>query len=325
MSLMENNNEKNNNEKNNNKENNNEKNNNQDNQYDLIIVGGGPAGLTAALYAARYKINTLLITKEIGGYAATAHKVCNFPSYPEISGFELMKNMMNHVKEFDIKIITNQVKNIKKTNSLFEVETDQIYKAKKVIYSAGTKRRELNIKGEKELYGRGVSYCATCDAAFFKDKIVAVVGGSDSALTASLLLSEYASKVYIIYRKDKFTRAEPTWIELVEKNEKIECVFNEEVQEIQGEKVVENLKLKSQDLKVNGIFIEIGSAPDLSPLNFEIENKNNYIITDTEQRTNVKGFFAAGDITNINLKQIITAASQGAIAAFAAYNELKKD
>ena len=293
-------------------------------EYDLIIIGGGPAGLTAALYAARYKINTLLITKEIGGYAATAHKVCNFPSYPEITGFELMKNMVDHVKEFNIEIINTEVKSVTK-DDLFTIEADKTYKAKKVIYAAGTTRRKLDIPGEEEFHGKGVSYCATCDGGFFKDKTVAVVGGSDAALTAALLLAEFATKVYIVYRKDKFFRAEPAWIELIEKSEKIECIFNEEVLEIQGNNTVENLKLKSgEDLKVDGIFIEIGSMPDLTPVkSLNIENRKGYITTDTHQHTNVKGFYAAGDITEIHLKQIITAAAQGAVAAYSVYNELK--
>jgi len=297
--------------------------------YDLIIIGAGPAGLTAAVYAARYKLNVLIISRDSGGLAATAHKICNYPSYPEVSGFDLMQKFVKQVEELKVPVIYEDVHKIEKVKEKFIVSTvNKKYKSKKIIFAIGTTRSKLNVPGEKNLLGRGVSYCATCDAAFFKNKITAVVGGSDAALTASLLLNEYASKVYIVYRKGAFIRGEPAWIELVDKEKKIEKLFNEEILEIIGNDKVEGVKLKSgKTLNIDGIFIEIGSVPEVSlahDLGVKL-NEKNYVITDKEQKTSVLGFFAAGDITNNCLKQIVTAASEGAVAAYQAYSEIKKD
>lgn len=296
--------------------------------YDLIIIGSGPAGLTASIYAARYRLNLLVISLSRGGLAATAHKVCNYPSYKEINGFELMNKFIEHANSLEVPIKYEGILEITGKDNEFLVKTTKNeYKTKKVLYAGGTERNKLNVKNEKELTGKGVSYCATCDAAFFKDKIVAVVGGSDAALTSALLLSEYCEKVYIVYRKDKFYRAEPSWVKLVEENEKIDSFFNEEISEIIGEKSVEGVMLKSGELKVQGVFIEIGSYPHtdiLDSLNISKNNKG-YIITDKSQKTNVKGLFAAGDATNNDLKQIITACGEGATAVYNAYKEIKQN
>jgi len=214
------------------------------------------------------------------------------------------------------------------SNEYFRIiTTNKTYTARKIIYTGGTEHQQLNITGEHELLGKGVSYCATCDAGFFKNKIVCVVGGSDAALTAALLLSEYATKVYIIYRKEKFIRAEPAWISLVEKNTKIESLFNEELIGIEGTKKVEGITLKSgKKIALDGVFIEIGSKPKITLLeSLGIEHKNNYIITNSRQQTNIPGFYAAGDVTHNELKQIVTAAAQGAIAAFNIYQDLKRE
>ena len=297
--------------------------------FDVIIIGAGPAGLSAAIYAARYKLNIIVIGKEIGGYAAVAHKICNYPSYTAISGMELMQKVLNQVKELGVQILNEEVVKVKGKDGNFIVETvKNKYSAKKIIFSGGTTRQKLGVPDEEKYLGKGISYCATCDAGFFKNKIVAVVGGSDAALTSALLLSEYASKVYILYRGEKFTRADPTWIEQVKKNKKIEILFNEEVEKISGGKFIEGVKLKSgKELEVNGIFVEIGSVPEveyvLSSLNVNLDKKG-YIITSKDGHTNVKGFFAAGDITNNTLKQIITAAGEGATVAYEAYKEIRQ-
>lgn len=289
-------------------------------KYDLIIIGGGPAGLTAAIYASRYKLKTLLITKTPGGIASTAHHVCNFPTYEDISGFELMKKMEDHVKNIKVPIIYDEVISIKN----FKVKTkNKTYEAKKIIITLGTERIRLGLKNEIQFLGKGVSYCATCDGPLYKNKDVAVVGGSNAALTAALLLADYANQVYIIYRKDKF-RAEPAWVEQVKKNKKIKTIFNEEVTELRGEKFLEKIKLKSRELKIQGLFIEIGSIPDkklIPKLKIKTDSKG-YIITDKQQRTSLRGIFAAGDITNNSLKQIITACGEGATAAYSVYEEL---
>jgi thioredoxin reductase (NADPH) len=298
----------------------------KDKIYDLIIIGAGPAGMSAAVYAARYKLNTLIFGEVIGGMASEAYEICNFLSYGKISGFELAHKMQQHVADLGLEIKTEKVTNINKEekDEIFKIKTDDnSYFSKKIILATGTEKRKLNLDNEDKFLGRGISYCATCDAAFFKDKIVGVVGGSNAALTAALLLSEFAGKVYIIYRRDRFFRAEPAWTERVNKNKKIHPVFNANVVELIGKERLEAVKLDNKkELKLDGLFIEIGSSPNTElPEELGIELENGYIKTDNEQRTNVKGVFAAGDITAASLQQIIVAAAQGAVAAYSAYKE----
>ena len=297
--------------------------------FDVIIIGGGPAGLTAAIYAARYKLDCLVVSKTIGGAAATAYKICNYPSSEEIKGFELMQKYTKKVEELRVPIIYNDVIKVEKGKNGFLVSTlNKKFSCKKIIFCIGTERIRLNVKGEGKFLGRGVSYCTTCDAAFFKDKDVVVVGGSNAALTSALLLAEYSPKVYIIYRGDKFLKPEPTWIELVKREKKIQTLFKEEIVEIYGDKSVEEIKLKSGKLlKVKGIFVETGSVPNtnlVSNLGIRLDKKG-YIMTDKEQKTNIKGLFAAGDVTNNILKQIVTASAEGAIAAYSAYKEIEEE
>lgn len=298
--------------------------------FDLIIIGAGPAGLAAAIYSSRYGLDVAVFSKEIGGLASTAHKVCNYPGFKEVSGFELMNKVYEQVNELKVPLFYEEIKEVLKKEGIFVVKTSKKESlSKKVILASGMVRKKLDIPGEKELYGKGVSYCATCDAAFFKNKEVAVIGGSDAALTAAILLSEYANKVYIIYRRGKFYRAEKPWIKIVEETPKIEVLFNEEVEEVKGveENKVTSLKLKNRgDLKVDGIFIEVGSEPKLEFVDsLNLEKVNGFIKTDKAGRTNISGFYAAGDITNCELKQIVTAASQGATAAFSCFEELKRE
>ena len=295
-------------------------------EYDLVIIGAGPSGLTAAIYAARYKLNTLVIGEQIGGMAAEAEEIHNFPSHKKITGIELIKKMREQVENFGVEIKNSYVNSIKKIDSQFLVKTSSTeYKAKKIILATGTKKRKLGLELEDKFLGKGISYCATCDAAFFKNKIVGVVGGSNSAITAALLLSKFANKVYIIYRKNKFFRAEPKLVEEVEKNEKIKSIFNSNVTELIGENKLEGVKLDNGDkLNLDGLFIEIGSVPNLKLAEeLGIELEENHIKVDKKQRTNIRGVFACGDITNSPLKQIIVACAQGAIAANSAYEELK--
>lgn len=298
-------------------------------KYDLIIIGGGPAGLNSAIYAGRYKLNALVLSKNMGGVAATAYKICNFPSYIEIRGFEFMQKMIKQVENLGVPIKYEEVIKIEKKANNFKVSTKKSeYECKKIIYAGGTERIRLDVPGEGKFLWKGVSYCANCDASFFKNKKVAVVGGSDAALTSALLLSEFANKVYIIYRKDNFYKAEPAWMELVKKEKKIETIFNEEILEIIGKENVESIKLKSgKNMKIDGVFIETGSVPSselASSIGVKI-NDNKYIITERNQETNVKGFFAAGDVTSNSLKQIIVAAAEGAVAALGAYQQIKKE
>lgn len=297
--------------------------------YDLIIIGAGPAGLTAGIYAARYNLKTLIIGEILGGMAAEAYKISNFPTYNELSGAEFAKKAAEHVKHLGIEIKSGNVVDISKKKSDFIVKSDSgEYSAKKIILACGTKKRKLSIENEDKFTGRGISYCATCDGPLFKDKIVGVAGGGNSALTSALLLAEYAKKVYIIYRREKFFRADPAWVELVRKNKKIEALFKEEVVELAGDNFLARIKLSSgKELKMDGLFVEIGSVPctDFARmLNVKLD-KEGYILADNKQKTNIEGVFAAGDITNPPLKQIITAAAQGATAAQTAFEELQME
>ncbi|MFA6296096.1 MAG: FAD-dependent oxidoreductase [Patescibacteria group bacterium] len=296
--------------------------------YDLIIIGAGPAGYTSAIYAARYKINTLVLAKEIGGLAMSAPKVENWPGVLGKTGIELMADFKKHVEHYGVKILMEEISDIKKENNLFTILTEtQHYQAKSIILALGSERRKLNIPGEKELTGKGVAYCATCDAIFCKNKIIAVVGGGNSAAVSALLLSEYVSKVYMIYRKSKL-KAEPIWVDQILKNKKIEIIYNANVIEAKGEKFLEKIVLDNKkELQVGGLFIEIGAKPQTELakcLNVKLD-KNNLIIIDQACKTNVDGVFAAGDITtgSNELKQIVTAASEGAISATSVYEYLK--
>jgi len=295
-------------------------------KYDLIIVGSGPAGLTAGIYAARYNLNFLIIGKLNGGAISEAHKICNYPSQNNITGFELTMKIVNHVKELHGEIIQESVEKIKKKKYGLEIQTNKKkYSAKKIILAIGRERQKLDIPGEKEFLGRGVGYCATCDAALYKDKIVAVAGGGNAAITAALLLAEYAKKVYVIYRKDKFSRADPVWVKQLEKEEKIESLFNSNIKEIYGENLVKGVILDTgKKIELNGIFIEIGFAPNESLIDsLGLKTEKGYIITDRNQRTSVKDIFAAGDAANNSMKQIITACAEGAVASKSIYEEFK--
>lgn len=297
-------------------------------EYDLIIVGSGPAGLTAAIYAQRYLLNCLVIGELQGGMISESHRICNFPTQNNITGFDLTQRILAHVTELGGKVNQEAVKEIKQKKGGFLLRgEDREYFARKIILATGTKKRKLNVPGEKEFLGRGLSYCATCDAGFFKDKTVCVVGGSDAALTAALLLAEYAQKVYIIYRQDKFFRAEPAWVQQVEKNKKIKSIFNSSVVEIKGNQQVEKIRLDTnKELAADGIFIEIGSIPnDELAKQLGAEMENGHIKVNKKQETNIKGLYAAGDVTNNPLKQVITACGEGAIAAYSAYEQLIKE
>ncbi len=292
--------------------------------YDVIIVGAGPAGLTAGIYAARYRMDALIIGKILGGLAGTAHEVCNFPSHEKISGAKLMVEMIAQVKKLGVEIKNEEVMHVKDS---FEVITNKgKYKAKKIILATGLERKMLGLKGEKEFLGKGVSYCATCDANFYKDKTVAVIGGGDAALDTALLLSKVAKIVYVIYRQNIFYRAKEAIIQSVLDSTKVKTILNSAVTKLIGKERLEEIEINGKDkLKVDGVFIEVGSIPGIElaeKLNIKLEG--NYIKTDKRQRTNVGGVFAAGDVTNNAMKQIVTACAEGAVAVNSAYEELTK-
>jgi len=300
--------------------------------YDLIIIGAGPAGLAASIYASRYKVGHIVIGREPGGQANEAHQIENWPGTLSISGYDLLKKMREHAEKLGAKIQMDSVSNVSQEKDEFQITTHaRQYRAKYIILALGMEYRKLEIPGEAEFKGKGISYCPTCDAAFFKDKTVAVVGGGNSAGSAALLLTEYASKVYLIYRGDKL-KVDPIALEKLEKNEKIEIIFQTNIKEILGGKSVEQIKLDkpfggSDILDVQGVFIEIGSEPGVElaeQLKLEVDEQG-YIVVKGDQSTNVPNVYAAGDATtgSNKLRQIITAAAEGAVAASAVYKKLQ--
>ncbi|MCR4336000.1 MAG: FAD-dependent oxidoreductase, partial [archaeon] len=295
---------------------------------DFVIVGAGSAGLPAAVYAARFKLKTLVIGEVVGGTILNTHIVENWPGIVEISGWDLMEKLKEHVKANDVEIVNDKVTEIKKENNYFTVKTsEKEFKAKTILIATGTERKKLGVKGEKEFTNKGVSYCAVCDGALFKDKIVSVIGGSDSAAKEALFLSEYAKKVYIIYRGTQI-KAEPINAERVEKNPKVEIMYEKNIEEIFGEKLVTGVKFKEGgELALSAVFVEIGAIPNselAEKLGVKLNSKKEIII-DSESKTNVPGVFAAGDVGDKHFKQAITGASEGVIAAFSAYEYINSE
>ena len=299
--------------------------------YDLIIIGGGCGGLAAGIYSARYNLKTLIITKEMGGILNEAHKVENWPGIKSIPGIDLMMQMREHTQGLGVEFVDAEVQKAEKKDSHFIISTqEKSFEGKTVILAMGLKRRHLNIPGEDKFAGKGISYCYTCDAPFYKNKIVGVVGGNDSAALAALLIAQYAEKVYMIYRKEEI-RAEPINKRQVEENSKIEIINNTNVVEVKGDKVLTTAVFDreykgSKEFRLDGLFIEVGSIP--SPILAEqIGVKHDdagMIIVDNEKKTNVEGVYAAGDATNTPMRQAITAAADGAVAALSAYKYIKK-
>jgi len=297
--------------------------------YDVAILGGGPAGISAGIYAARFKLNAVVISNSIGGTAQTAHLIENYPGYGVISGFELMQKFKAHLKSFEVPIIEKHVYSANKENGLFTIKlTDQEIKARYLLIATGTKRRKLGVPGESQFYGKGVSYCVTCDAFFYRDKTVAVVGGSDAANMAAILLSSMATKVYVVYRREKL-RGELVWIERVITNSKIEVLYNSNVVEIKGKEYVEGIKLEDgKEIPVEGVFVEIGSIPECccaNDLGIELTEKS-YVKVDSSQKTNVDRVYAAGDVTSGSngFQQIVTAASEGVIAIKSIFDDMER-
>lgn len=297
--------------------------------YDVIIVGAGPAGLTAGIYSARSGLKTAVVAKEIGGTANAILKIENWPGYSG-TGANLMKQFYESAKKFDINFVVSEVESIKKEKDLFVVKTkDGELKSKAIIIATGTERKKLNIDGEKEFLGRGVSYCATCDGFFFKNKTVAVIGGSDCASTTALALSDIAKKVYLVYRGEDL-KCEKITLDKISKKENIEILYNAVPLKILGDKKVQEIEIlegkKKVKLKVDGVFIEIGSNA-LTNLARETGLKldsENHIIVNENMESSVRGIYACGDVTNQKLKQVVVASAQGAIAAKNANELLSK-
>lgn len=300
--------------------------------YDVVIVGAGAAGLSAGIYAARYALKTMIVSKDIGGLTAVAGLIENYPGFTSIDGAELMNRFVEHAKSYNIKIQLDTIIDIRKTkDGIFEVisESGNIYRGRTVILCLGAERRKLGVQGEEELLGKGVSYCATCDAPIFKDKIVAVVGGGDTAVKEAIHLTDYAKKVYIIHRRDKF-RAEQILLNRLYSKKNIEFILNKTVQKILGKEKVEGVLLNDgTKLKIDGIFVAIGIEPPrrfFEKLGLKVDNEG-YVIVNNDQSTSISGLYAAGDCTtgSNKFRQTLTAAAEGAIAADSAYKYIIKN
>ena len=294
--------------------------------YDVIILGGGPTALGAAIYAARFALDLLVIGKTFGGLIASTHIVENYPGITSVSGPELMEMFRDHINSLNIPYITDEITNIIIDENFFVLKSYFMsFKAYSIIIATGSERKKLNIPGEEEFTGRGVSYCATCDGMFFKDKILAVIGGSDSAAKEALFLSQHAKKVYIIYRGDEI-RAEPINKKRVDGNDKIEIINHTNIFEIKGDKSVSSIIFDSgKEFAVDGVFIEVGSIPQ-SQIAIDIGVKVNdrkEIIINRNSETNVPGIYAAGDVADAPFKQAITGVSEGVIAAYSAFDYIK--
>lgn len=295
--------------------------------YDVIIIGGGPAGFTAALYASRAKLETLLIEKAFsGGQMATTFEMENYPGFEEpISGTDLAMRMENQAKRFGTRVIYDTVTELMLDTVIKTVRTEKsIYQGKAVILCMGASPRELGLPNERKLRGMGVSYCATCDGAFYRNATVAVIGGGDTAAEDAIFLTRFCERIYVIHRRDTL-RATRVIQDALFSNKKVEFIWNSTVEEIIGDTEVKGLSvknLKSGEIKevgVDGIFVAIGNVPNTKLVEGKLElNGAGYIVTDESMQTNMFGVFAAGDIREKPLRQVITAASDGAIAAYMA-------
>ena len=301
-------------------------------KYELAIIGAGPSGYSAAIYAVRSGIKTVVIDKGMGGGLANiSPKIENYPGFESISGMELMEKMKKHAEKYADIHINEEVLKIEKLNEDFKIVTNnETYNVKALILCMGTNYKKLNAPGEKELTGKGVSYCATCDGFFFKDKKVVVIGGGNTALIEAIFLKQIGCKdVYVIHRRDQL-RAEKSY-ETEALSSGVQIIYNTHIKSIKGAQKVESIEI--QDVKTNkgslfptdGVFISIGEEPQnklAKELGVKID-ENGFIITDRQQRTNVKGVYAAGDITG-GLRQVVTACAKGAVAALSSTEVLGK-
>jgi len=303
--------------------------------YDLIIIGGGPAGITAGIYAGRQRMKTLLITKEFGGQMAKkATEVCNYPGFEKISGIELIEKFVGHLeKQESVEIEFSEAEKITKEGDIFTITTTENKKlqSKTVIIATGADPRPLEAIGEKEFIGKGVGYCVTCDGPVFRDKTVAIVGGGNTGFEAALFMTNYAKKIYILEFGAE-VKADADNQEEVKKSEKIEIITNASVKEIKGEIMVgsliyqDNISKENKTLEVEGVFIEIGSQPATSLAKGLVDfTKRDEIVVESETfMTKTPGLFSAGDNNSGPYKQIVSAAGEGCKTSLAAYDYLRK-
>lgn len=301
--------------------------------YDVAILGAGPAGLSAAMYACRGNVKAALIDISMfGGQPSNYLEIENYPGFPAISGFELVEKFEEHADKFGIeKYPMQEIQNLDLVSDIKIIETqDNIFKAKTVILATGAQARKLGVPGELELIGRGVSYCAVCDGAFFREKVVAVIGGGNAAVEEAIYLTKFAKKVYIIHRRDAL-RADKIIQERAFNNEKIEFIWNAIPDSIKGDEHVETLVIKDtltaeiSEIEVDGVFPYVGFTPNVAAITGQVkQNESGFIETDVNMETSVRGVYAAGDVRNTPLRQVVTAVSDGAVSACAAVRYLEE-
>ncbi|MFA5158422.1 MAG: thioredoxin-disulfide reductase [Patescibacteria group bacterium] len=291
--------------------------------YDVVIVGGGPAGITAAIYSSRRMLKTLVITREVGGQVVKTPDIENYPGFDLISGPELAQKFIKQAQKFGAELAYDEVTRLEEKAGEFVVSGQKDkYTGRSLILAFGKVPRKLDIKGEQEFKGRGISYCATCDAPFYKNKTAVVNGGGNSAFDAALLLAKIASKVYVIHRRDQFT-AEDILIEKVKKMKNVELITGATISKIEGDQTVKTISYRKdgeeKTIATDGVFIEIGYIVEDGLIKDFVEmDEKNQIKANKDHSTSREGVFAAGDLTNSYYKQIVISAGEGAIAALSA-------
>lgn len=300
--------------------------------YDVAIVGGGVAGFTAAMYCGRLKLKTLVIAENRGGTIILTNHVTNWPGIKSISGMDLASSIEQHALEYKPEIVDSKALKAEKTRSGFMITDAEgnKHESKALIIATGTNTRKLNVPGEKELENKGVHTCALCDGVFYRDKTIAVIGGSDSAVKEALLLTQWAKKVFIIYRKEKI-RAEPINLERMKSNDKIEVINHTNVKELVGKERLEKIILDkpykgSNEFTIDGVFVEIGRIPNSDlPKQIKVKlNDKDEIIINRHAETNIPGVFACGDVADTIFKQAIVGAGEAVLASYSAYEFLQK-
>ncbi|MBR6778777.1 MAG: FAD-dependent oxidoreductase [Clostridia bacterium] len=289
-------------------------------KVDVAIIGAGPAGLSAGIFTSRAGLKTVCFEKlAIGGQASLSHSIENYPGFEKISGYELMETMYKHATSVGTEVVFSTVNKVCQTKTGFCLTTNaETYNAKKLIIATGGKPRKLGLEKEKAFIGKGVSYCASCDGDFFKNKTVAVVGGGNSAVEAVDYLSPIVKKVYVLNRSEKF-KANQNDIERIKKYKNVHILTNSAVKDLFGKDVLSKTKVEingeTKNIKTDGLFVTIGREPDLSFLDFDLEcDRYGFIIVDEKMKTNVKNCYACGDIVSKHFKQVVTACADGAIA-----------
>ena len=305
-------------------------------QIDVLIAGQGAAAFAAGLYSSRYQVDTLIASEQFGGETAIGGTIENYPGQPDIDGFDLMMKFKEQVDNLETPTVHSNLKSVTRNGDVFRAVLDDGTEidAISVILAVGRERRKLGLPKEQEWTGKGVSYCSTCDAPLYRNKpAAAVVGGGNAAVEGAILLAKYAATVYLIYRRDEFTRPEPILVKILEQTENVKVLYSTEVTELLGsdETGLTGIRLSKpwdgqDELTVDGLFVEAGADPRLeipNQLGLEINPETGEVHVDRASNTSVKGIYAAGDLTDgTNLKQTITAASQGAIAALSAYQHV---